>query len=105
MDREDAARLIDNLLSNAVKYTSSGGSIHVKLDEKELSVADSGIGMDEKLKARVTDRFFRADHSEGGFGLGLNIVKEIVDFYGIRLDIESQKGVGTKVRVSWEKQF
>ncbi len=103
MDREDAAKLIDNLLSNAVKYTQPGGSIRVKLDRKELSIEDSGIGMDEKIKSRVTNRFFRADRSEGGFGLGLNIVKEIVDFYGLRLDIESKKGVGTKVRVSWEK--
>ena len=101
MDREDATRLIDNLLSNAVKYTPPGGTVRVTLTDEELSVEDTGIGMDEKAKAKATERFFRADESEGGFGLGLNIVAEIVAHYGMRMTIESQKEKGTKVRIGW----
>ncbi len=104
MDKEDAAKLIDNLLSNAVKYTPSGGIIHIKLNKKLLLIEDSGIGMEKSVKARATERFFRADQCEGGFGLGLNIVKEIVSFYGLKFEMESKKGIGTKVRISWEKR-
>ena len=101
MDREDAFRLIDNLLSNAVKYTPPGGSIGVVLKERYLKVEDTGIGMEESVRKRVTERFFRADASEGGFGLGLNIVREIVDFYGMHLEISSEKEIGTKVSITW----
>jgi len=103
MDREDAAKLIDNLLSNAVKYTRPGGRIVVRLDERSFEVEDDGIGMDAQYTNRVTERFFRADTSVGGFGLGLNIVREIVDFYGLDLEVKSEKGVGTKVRIVWEE--
>ena len=101
IDREDATRLIDNLLSNAVKYTPPGGSVRVTLTDKELVVEDTGIGMDEKAKAKATERFFRADESEGGFGLGLNIVAEIVGYYGLQMSIDSEKNRGTKVRIRW----
>lgn len=101
MDREDAARLIDNLLSNAVKYTPPGGSIRVSLKKNGLIVEDTGIGMDESVKKRVTERFFRGNGSEGGFGLGLNIVREIVGFYDMKMEISSEKEIGTKVSVTW----
>ena len=103
MDREDAAKLIDNLLSNAIKYTRSGGRILVRLDARSFVVEDNGIGMDTQDTNRVTERFFRADTSAGGFGLGLDIVREIVEHYGLDLQIESEKGVGTKVRILWEE--
>ncbi len=103
MDREDAAKLIDNLLSNSIKYTRPGGRIVVRLDERSFEVEDDGIGMDARDMRRATERFFRADTSVGGFGLGLNIVREIVDFYGLDLEVKSEKGVGTKVRIVWEE--
>ncbi len=103
MDREDAAKLFDNLLSNALKYTRPGGRILVRLNTASFSVEDSGIGMDSEAVGRATERFFRAEASAGGFGLGLNIVREIVEYYGFRLTIESEKGKGTKVRIVWEE--
>ena len=60
--------------------------------------------MDESVKKRVTERFFRGKGSEGGFGLGLNIVREIVEFYGMELEISSQKETGTKVGVTWRRK-
>ena len=101
MDKEDAAKLIDNLLSNAIKYTPIKGEVFVWLDKKSLKIEDKGIGMDQKILDRITERFFRANQSEGGFGLGLSIVQEIVDFYGLEFEIESQKGKGTQVRIIW----
>jgi two-component system OmpR family sensor kinase len=101
MDREDAVRLVDNLLSNAVKYTHAGGSVRVRLDREGLSVEDTGVGMDEAARKKATERFYRAEKSEGGFGLGLNIVQEIVREYGMHLRIESEKEKGTKVSVRW----
>ena len=103
MDREDAIKLIDNLLSNSVKYTRYGGKIWVRLKKGFFEVEDSGIGMDKEALKHVTKRFFRADESVGGFGIGLHIVYEIVNFYGWELDIDSKKEVGTKVRVIWKE--
>ena len=101
MDREDAAKLIDNLLSNAIKYTHPGGRIRVYLDTDSFTVEDNGVGMDREAGKRATERFYRANSSEGGFGLGLNIVREIVEYYGLKMQIESEKEKGTKVRIVW----
>jgi len=101
IDREDASRLVDNLLSNAVKYTQSGGIVTVILDKNGLIIEDNGPGMNKDELANATKRFFRANKSEGGFGLGLNIVKEVVDFYNMKFEIISKKSVGTKVIVLW----
>ncbi len=103
IDREDAAKLIDNLLSNALKYTSAGGKVFVRLSASSLVVEDTGRGMAPEQIRRATERFFRADESEGGFGLGLNIVKEITDFYGMDIRIDSREGHGTSVSIRWEK--
>ncbi|NPA29267.1 MAG: HAMP domain-containing histidine kinase [Epsilonproteobacteria bacterium] len=101
MDREDAARLVDNLLSNAVKYTRPGGEVTVTLAKGELRVKDNGDGMDEATLRRVTQRYFRGQESEGGFGLGLSIVAEIVRDYGLRWEITSRPKEGTEVRIGW----
>ena len=88
----DAIRLeqvVVNLLSNAANYTPNGGSITVTLDGKrgaELRVADSGIGIPPEMLTSVFDLFIRAegarDHSRGGLGIGLNVVKQIVEMHG-----------------------
>jgi two-component system OmpR family sensor kinase len=78
IDRDDAIRLIDNLISNAVKYNKSGGTLEVRLDRKELRVRDSGIGIEKKELATIYERFKRANKSEGGFGIGLNIVYQLI---------------------------
>ncbi|SFP18852.1 sensor histidine kinase [Hydrogenimonas thermophila] len=103
IDREDASRLIDNLLSNAVKYTQPKGLVTVELFENGFIVKDNGIGMNEDEVIDSTKRFFRANKSEGGFGLGLNIVKEIVEFYNMKFEIASKKSLGTKVSILWER--
>ena len=99
MDTNDAMRLIDNRLSNAIKYNRSGGTIHVKLTPKQLQITDTGIGIPPEKIATLHERFRRANTSEGGFGIGLNIVHQVVQFYGYDFTIESELGRGTTVKI------
>ena len=103
MDRNDAMRLLDNLISNAIKYNKPHGRLHVKLTQDSFSVTDTGIGIKAKEIKNILNRFKRANKSEGGFGIGLDIVNQVVQSYGFGLQINSQEGKGTEVMVKWEK--
>ena len=108
----DAIRLeqvVVNLLSNAANYTEDGGTIAVMADRAEdrveLRVADSGIGITPELLPRVFDLFVRADtaseHSRKGMGIGLNVVKRIVDLHGGSVEARSAgRGAGSEFVVS-----
>lgn len=94
-----------NLVSNAVRYTPPGGLIEVKWQtlpdgRAEFSVIDSGPGIAPQHISRLTERFYRVDHSRsrdtGGTGLGLAIVKHVVQRHGAELMIESSMGKGSK---------
>ena len=102
-DKKLIARIIDNLLSNAIKYNKRGGKIEVVLDQGILSIEDSGIGMSEEQIAKVFDRYSRFSTFEGGFGIGLNIVKQIAERYNIQIDIDSTPKVGTKITLRWQR--
>lgn len=110
VDRNKMGQVLSNVLSNAYKYSPGGGDVQVKLlppEEYEgrkmagFRVSDHGIGMTPDQLARVTERFYRADTSGAisGTGLGMSIVKEIVDFHKGRLRIESTPGKGTRVDI------
>ncbi len=103
MDMDDAMRLMDNLLSNAIKYNRSNGTIHVELTSHKLQIADTGIGIPPEKIATLHERFRRANTSEGGFGIGLNIVHQVVQFYGYDFEIDSEIGEGTVVRVGFSE--
>jgi len=102
-DRRLLARLIDNLLSNAIKYNRRGGRIEVTLRPGSLRIADTGVGIDEEALEQIFERYRRFDSSEGGFGLGLDIVKRIADRYGFVIGIRSRKGEGTEITLTWEE--
>jgi signal transduction histidine kinase len=106
--RADAAKLrqaLTNVLGNAVKYSPQGGAVDIRCgfesrDGKPfigIRVTDHGIGMTPAQAARVGERFYRADTSGNipGTGLGVTIVKEIVELHGGSLAVSSTKGVGT----------
>ncbi len=101
IDRDDAIRLIDNLLSNAIKYNQIGGNLSVKMWHNGVSIKDSGIGIDPKRLKSIFERFQRANKSEGGFGIGLYIVDQIVQSYSFVLDIKSKLQEGTTVIIRW----
>ena len=100
-DSKLIARLVDNLISNAIKYNRNGGIINISISKKKLTVEDSGIGIKKENLDKLFTRYSRFNNSEGGFGLGLNIVKQIVDIYNLKIDITSELEKGTKVVVQW----
>ncbi len=101
IDPGKLARLIDNLLSNAIKYNRRGGTVFVTLRPKELTVKDTGIGMDAKETREVFKRYKRFESGVGGFGIGLSIVAMIAQEYGLDVKISSKKGHGSEVLVRW----
>jgi signal transduction histidine kinase len=100
-------RIVANLVSNAVKFTPSPGRIDVELvpreSEIEIAVKDTGVGLDPEFKTRIFERFEqgRAAVRRGmsGSGLGLSIVKELVERHGGRISAEDNPGGGTILRL------
>jgi len=103
IDRDDAIRLVDNIISNAIKYNRVGATLDITLTTKVLKVKDSGIGIEERDLHQIFDRFRRANKSEGGFGIGLNIVYQLTQLYGFDIDIVSEPNIGTEVIIKWQK--
>jgi len=103
IDLNDAVRLIDNLLSNAIKYNRTGGTLRVVLDEEKLRIADTGVGIPADRIATIHERFQRANTSEGGFGIGLDIVHQVVQHYGFGFGIRSKLDEGTEVTITWRQ--
>ncbi len=101
MDRKKFILIVDNLISNAIKYNKRGGSIVLTLSEGRLIIADSGIGIKEEKIPYVFDRYLRFNNSEGGFGVGLSIVKKIVDEYDMTIEVDSTIGQGTRMILTW----
>jgi signal transduction histidine kinase len=96
-------RVIDNLLSNAIKFTPAGGTIDLKVRQEDnrvvLEVIDTGIGISPDHQERVFDRFYQVDGSTSrrysGMGLGLALVKEVIEAHGGTVDVESEPGKGS----------
>ncbi len=110
VDDEKLSQAITNVLSNAYKYSPKGGDISLSVlhrardgqDEFGISVIDHGLGMSQEHQARLFERFFRADTSGNipGTGLGMTIVKEIIELHGGEVQVDSELGRGTSV-VLW----
>jgi PAS domain S-box-containing protein len=107
-DTEKLGQAVLNVLSNAYKYSPAGGDIHlrVRFDDAAqrlaIVVEDHGIGMTPEQVSRVFERFFRADPSGNipGTGLGMSLVKEIVNLHNGEVVVDSMLGQGTKVTLS-----
>lgn len=107
VDPDRFKQIISNILTNALKYTPSGGkvSFHVKQVEKGVVflIEDNGIGIAKEDLPHVFERFYRGDKSRdrktGGIGIGLSIVKALVQAHQGQIEIESEQGKGTKVSI------
>ncbi len=103
VDADKFCQALSNVIANACKYSPAGAPITVRLvtagGEAGVRVEDRGEGMDEETQRRIFERFYRAESaaSTAGTGLGMSIVKEIVDIHGGRIEIESAPGEGTSV--------
>jgi len=103
IDAVKIARVLDNLISNAIKYNKRNGSIHIVLRKTYLSVEDTGIGIEAKEVNDIFERYTRFNSSEGGFGIGLNIVRSIINEYHLQINVESVLNKGTTIRVDFLK--
>lgn len=108
VDMAKIRRAVDNLLQNAWRYTDSGGEVTLALKTAgktaEISVTDSGIGINEKDLPNIFERFYRTDKSRtresGGMGIGLAIAKAIVEAHGGDITVESKEGGGSKFTIT-----
>jgi len=96
------AILFTNLLRNAFNYTRQG-VIAITIDDKQVSVSDTGIGMNQQHLQHVFEPFYRAHTDSNGHGLGLTIVKQLCNRYGWKLKIRSKQGEGTCITVIFPK--
>jgi signal transduction histidine kinase len=107
-DRDRLGQVLDNLLLNALKFTPPGGRIVVRLTSADaqalIEVADTGVGIAEEDLPRLFDRFYRARNAIGrsvpGLGLGLTIVRTIVEGHGGTVSVRSRVGEGTSFTVT-----
>ena len=100
-------RAVGNLLDNALRFTPQNGSIQIALSERdgdfEVAISDNGCGIAAEHLPRVFDRFYRAESSRtsDGAGLGLALVKSIVELHGGSASIQSEMGRGTTVKLTF----
>lgn len=101
---EKMSCVLDNLLSNAIKYNKKGGEIEIVLGQGSLSIGDSGCGMADSQKGRIFERYVRCNEYQGGFGIGLTLVKRICDEYDIDIEVQSQQGRGSRFTLIWKQE-
>ena len=94
-------RAVDNLLSNAVKYTNSGGYVTVSLSKDELKISNSGEGLSKEQQDKIFERYTRFNEGQGGFGIGLNLVKRACENNAIIVTCESEPGKETTFTLRW----
>jgi two-component system heavy metal sensor histidine kinase CusS len=107
-------RAVANIISNALKYTQEMGSIHISVDGENnkdffvITISDTGVGISDKCIGFLFDRFYRVDSARNqtsvpGTGLGLSIVKSIMELHGGEINITSEVGIGTTVKLFFPK--
>jgi len=107
-DKDELQRVLINLVDNAIKYNRDGGEIRIKASKADqrvrLSLFNTGRGIPKADLDKVFEQFYRVEKSRslryGGSGLGLTIVKRIVELHGGTLEIESEPGAWTRVNVT-----
>jgi two-component system phosphate regulon sensor histidine kinase PhoR len=108
-DRGRLAQVLMNLVRNAITHTPEGGLVAIEVKPLEtgpveVSVSDTGAGIEADEKEKIFDRFYRTDSSRtratGGFGLGLAIAREMVDAMGGRISVDSSPGQGSRFTVT-----
>lgn len=110
-DPEIMSLVWNNLFSNAIKFTESGGKITLRLktdnDFAFIQVADTGCGISKEVGMRMFDKFYQGDtsHATQGNGLGLALVKRIIDITGSDISVESELGKGTTFTVKMRREI
>jgi len=103
--------VVDHLLDNAIKYSPGGEPVEIRVWDDDggvyIEVADHGVGMDDEQAAHCFDKFWQAESSDvrrfGGTGIGLYIVRSLVDAMGGRVEVRSVKGEGTTFKLAFAR--
>ena len=103
-DKELMTHVWNNLFSNAFKFTPDNGTVSVSLkqdSEIRFTVSDTGCGMNDSVKEHIYEKFYQGDssHSVNGNGLGLPLVKRVLDIVGGKIEVESKAGEGSTFTV------
>ncbi len=111
VDRHKFRQVLENIITNAIKFSPKGGRIRVTGELKEdcyqVSVEDQGIGIPQDQAEKIFDKFYRIGHKDSsvpGSGLGMTIVKNLVEAHGGKVWVESDIGKGTTVRFTIPKE-
>ena len=103
-DKNRLRQVFINIIDNALKYTEPGGSIEVIAEKNDsaviISVSDTGAGIAPEDLSKVKQKFYKANKTKHGSGIGLAVADEIITMHGGLLDIESELGKGTKVTIT-----
>jgi two-component system phosphate regulon sensor histidine kinase PhoR len=111
-DQEKIQQVLSNLIVNSIKYGKENGTTEVTIedlvdDKIIVRIRDNGEGIEKQNIPRLFERFFRVDksgaRSEGGSGLGLSIVKHIIEAHGEKIYVESEFGIGSEFSFTLEK--
>nr|WP_243151574.1 HAMP domain-containing sensor histidine kinase [Anaerotruncus colihominis] len=102
-DRNRLRQVFVNIIDNALKYSDRGDTVTIRAavseSQVDISVADTGIGIREEDLPKIKEKFFKANSTRRGSGIGLAVVDEIVSLHGGTLDITSKENVGTRVTI------
>ena len=110
-DEKRIHQVLTNLIINSIRYGVDDGTIEIKINEIEnskilVSIVDNGLGIAKEDLPRIFERFYRVEKTrnrdEGGSGLGLSIVKHIIDGHDEKITIQSKKGVGSNFSFTLE---
>ena len=110
VDPEKMKQVFENLLNNAIKYSTLTKKITTRLylntNSIHIEIEDSGIGISKKEQAHIFEKFYRINHKESisGTGLGLTVVKEIVEAHNGKIEVASEVGKGSKFSIILNKQ-
>ncbi|MBM7835027.1 PAS domain-containing sensor histidine kinase [Clostridium sardiniense] len=113
LDEEFMQRILLNLISNSIKFTSKNGKIEVGIFENgdlvDLVIQDNGIGMDKEFIDKIFMKYAMGENnddvSDKGSGIGLFVVKKLVELQKGNIVIESSKGQGTKITITFKREF
>ena len=106
MDKQLVSRALENLFSNAIRYTAPQAKIDARAEiaggKAVLSISDNGIGMTQEEAERAFELFYRGTNSrrEQGQGIGLSVVKTVMDIHNWEIDVKSEKGIGTSFTIT-----
>ena len=103
-DRNRLRQVFVNIIDNALKYTPAEGVVNISIREEnnylKVIISDNGCGIPAEHMPHIKDKFYKANQTQRGSGIGLAVADEIMKLHSGRLDIQSEENVGTVVTIS-----